>query len=214
MKSCFALLAALALVVGCEVARSGQEPAVAEVAEASRSARESTPSAAPTPAPVQVEPSPLVDAARAYLGRPYSFGGRGEQLDCLGLIFRAWADVTGQSWRSLSVMPTTLVGREQLGAPVPGLAGVRTADIDWSVLRPGDFVLLLDPMENPAEPALVEVDGEPMWVWHTGLYAGGPKRTFIVGDHYAGQVVETPLPEYLREHAIAYSGLFVVRPGD
>ncbi len=200
-------LAALAvlLLAACSPARS-DEPATTPTASP-------TPVVTPSPTP-EPPPHPLVEAARAYLGRPYSFGGRGEQLDCLGLIFRAWSDVTGERWRDLSVMPTVLVGEEQLGAPVPGLAGVRTADIDWALFRPGDFVLLLDPAENPAEPALVEVDGEPMWVWHTGLYSGGAERSFIVGDHYAGQVVETSLPAYLRDHADAYAGLFAVRVAD
>ncbi len=166
-----------------------------------------TAAAAPPP-----DRASLVTAARTYLGRPFSWGGRDRELDCLGLIFLSWQDVTGTSWKRISVYPTKMVAREQLGAPVPGLDGVRSAAIPWDQLEPGDFLLFLGSAENPAEPALTTVDGTPMWVWHTGLYSGGPERRFVVGDHFAGQVVETSLPRYLRQEGSGYEGLFVVRP--
>lgn len=154
----------------------------------------------------------LVTAARNYLDRPYSWGGRGASLDCLGLIFKAWQDVTGTSWKRISVYPTTMVEKQQLGAPVPALDGVLTADIPWDRLEPGDFILFLGAAENHAEPALVTVKGTPLWVWHTALYSGGPDRRFVVGDHFAGEVVETELPRYLKEEGSGYAGIFVVRP--
>jgi hypothetical protein len=164
-------------------------------------------------APVSAEPvAPLVAAARAYLGRPYAFGGRDAQLDCMGLVFRAWSDATGRRWTKLSVKPTELVRRRQLGAPVEGLAGTRSADIDYALFRPGDVLFLLGPFENPAEPALATLDGVPQWVWHMGIWSGGPRRAFVVGDHFAGRVVEESLPDYLAWHADAYAGVFVVRP--
>ena len=154
----------------------------------------------------------LVTAARRYLGRPFRWGGRGSELDCLGLIFRTWQDVTGTSWKRVSVYPTEMVEKEHLGAPVSGLDGVLSTAIHWETLETGDFVLFLGASENPAEPALTTVDGTPMWVWHTGLYTGGPDRRFIVGDHFAGEVVETSLLRYLREEGAGYDGIFVVRP--
>lgn len=156
--------------------------------------------------------APSVVAARAYLGRPYSWGARGQALDCMGLVFRAWSDATGQSWRSLSVNPTELVSRRQLGAPVEGLDGVKSEDIAWDRLRSGDVIFFLGDQVNPNEPALTRLDDAPHWVWHMGLYAGGPERQFVVGDHYAGHVVETSLPAYLAEHADVYRGVYVVRP--
>lgn len=153
-----------------------------------------------------------VEAARRYQGRPYGWGGRGEELDCMGLVFRAWADATGGDWRKLSVNPTEIVAKRQLGPPVPGLDGVRSADIDWSLLRSGDVIFFLGPSVNRNEPSLVSLDEVPHWVWHMGLYAGGPERRFVVGDHFAGQVVELRLDVYLERHADVYKGIFVVRP--
>jgi len=166
--------------------------------------------------PAAVAPSAdrasLVTAARTYLDRPYAWGGRGAKLDCLGLVFRAWQDVTGTSWKAISVYPTKMVAKEQLGSAPDGLAGVLSSSLPYDALEPGDVLLFLDPTENPAEPALATVAGTPMWVWHTGLYAGGPDRTFVVGDHFAGKVVETSLPRYLREEGSGYLGLYVLRP--
>jgi hypothetical protein len=67
----------------------------------------------------------------------------------------------------------------------------------------------IDLAENPAEPAIGTLDGRPVWVSHVGHYSGGGK--WIVGDHYAGEVVEVDLLEYLREHGDAYAGVFVTR---
>ncbi len=160
-----------------------------------------------------VEPAARsVVAARRYLGRPYGWAGRGAELDCMGLVFRAWSDATGQSWRTLSVNPTTLVAKRQLGAPVPGLDGVANADIPWERLRSGDVIFFLGEQENVREPALLNLNGAPLWVWHMGLYAGGPARTFVVGDHYEGQVAELSLPAYLAAHGDVYVGIYVTRP--
>ncbi|MFZ5479127.1 MAG: C40 family peptidase [Myxococcota bacterium] len=170
------------------------------------------PAIAEEPAPVAVaEPSPpIVLAARRYLGRPWRWGGRGETLDCLGLVFLAWSDVTGKPWRKLSVNPTTLVAEAQLGAPVPGLDGVRARRIDYELLRAGDVVYFLGPRRNPNEPSLVSIEGVPLWVWHVGLYSGGGR--FVVGDPFAGEVVETDLAAYLADHDDWYVGIYVTRP--
>ncbi|MBM4367980.1 MAG: C40 family peptidase [Deltaproteobacteria bacterium] len=160
------------------------------------------------PAPLAGHPE-LVEAARRYLGRPYRFGGRGEQLDCMGLVFLAWSSADRGPWRKLSVNPTTLVAKGQLGQPAPGLDGVLAGDIDLALLAPGDVLLLLGWTENPSEPALTTLGGLPAWTWHMGLYSGGGR--FIVGDHYAGKVVEEPLLAHLGRH-LEYAGLYAVRP--
>lgn len=152
----------------------------------------------------------LVDAARKYLGRPYSFGGRDANLDCMGLVFLAWQDAGRGTWDDLSVNPTEIVEKRQLGAPVRGLDGVLNANVRLGNFSPGDVIFFLGYAENPAEPAIATLDGVPAWVWHMGLYAGG--GNFVVGDHYAGKVVEIPLLTYLAKHA-NYVGVFVVRPG-
>ncbi len=154
----------------------------------------------------------LAESARDYLGRPYTFGGRGKTLDCMGLVFRAWTDAGGGPWRSLSVNPTELVAGGSLGVPVPGASPVPSAAIVTAPLTVGDVLFFLTPKENPAEPSLVALDGTPLWVWHMGLYAGGDDKTFVVGDHFAGRVVETELSTYLEAHP-EYVAVYAVRAG-
>ena len=151
----------------------------------------------------------LVEAARAYLGSPYTFGGRGRELDCMGLVFRAWQDAGRGAWDRLSVNPTEIVAKGQLGRPVPALDGVPNTKVNLLDFAPGDVIFFLGYARNYAEPSLAEIDGVPAWVWHMGLYAG--KGSFIVGDHYAGRVVEEPLLAYLARHD-NYVGVYVVRP--
>ncbi len=168
---------------------------------------------APAGAPDAAYPAPLITAARQYLGRPYRWAGRAESLDCMGLVFLAWTDVTGQRWKELSVNPTELVASRALGAPVAGLDGVLTEHIDWSLLRSGDVVFFLSRVPNPAEPALATLDGEPHWVRHMALYEGDLLRRFIAGEHTTGEVSELRLPVYLEAWRVWYQGIFVVRPG-
>lgn len=165
------------------------------------------------PAPRDVPPGAqaLVDASRQYLGRRYHFGGRGAELDCMGLVFVAWSDAGRGPWSRLSVNPTELVSKGQLGDPVDGLSPVASDKLDPGLLVPGDVLFFLGAAENPAEPALATLDGEALWVWHMGMYSGGPNHDFIVGDHYAGQVVEEPLPAYLARHT-GYVAVYAVRP--
>lgn len=79
-----------------------------------------------------------------------------------------------------------------------------------TVPRAGTAVKLRESDVNPKEPSIGELEGVKVWVWHTGVYSGGGK--WIVGDHFAGQAVETDLAAYLAEHADTYSGVFVTRP--
>lgn len=152
----------------------------------------------------------VVDAARSVLGVPYDLGGRlqrGRGLDCQGLVFFALQPIARCGWRSWSVNPTESV-RGELGVPVVGAAPVAAVDVAaaLSLLEPGDVLWFLAPMENPAEPSIASLGGVPHWVWHTGLYVGGGR--FVVGDHFAGAVVEEELVPYVNAH---YAGLFVSR---
>lgn len=155
-----------------------------------------------------------VAEARKALGTPYVLGGRlrdaGDGLDCQGLVFFALQAVSRCGWRSWSVMPTTSV-RGELGLPVAGAAPVaaaRLADV-LPILEPGDVLWFVDAVENPAEPSIATLDGAAVWVWHVGLYAGNGR--FVVGDHFAGKVVEEDLAAYVAEH---YAGVFVTRMRD
>lgn len=167
------------------------------------------PTVPPPPPALPAGQPALVEAARKYLGRPYSFGGRDANLDCMGLVFRAWQDAGRGAWDDLSVNPTEIVEKRQLGAPVPGLDGVPNASVSLSRFAAGDVIFFLGYARNPAEPSIATLDGVPAWVWHMGMYAGG--GNFVVGDHYAGKVVEIPLLTYLAKHD-NYVGVFVVRP--
>ncbi|MBI3184844.1 MAG: hypothetical protein HYZ28_22120 [Myxococcales bacterium] len=153
----------------------------------------------------------MIAAARSVLGTRYEFGGRlgGGGIDCLGVVFLAAEAVGSCGWKSFSVNPTELVGRRELGAAVPGMSPVRSEELEVSQLQIGDVLLLVSYQENPAEPAVGSLGSEPVWVWHTGLYSGGGK--WIVGDHFAGKVIEVNLQQYLRDYAFAYAGALVTR---
>lgn len=150
----------------------------------------------------------MVERARQLVGTPYVLGGRapGKAIDCQGVVFLAAQAVKGCSWRSYSVYPTRAVKSGELGLPVPGLSPVSAAALDVALLQPGDVVMLLADVENPAEPALVTLDGTPQWVWHEGLASGDGK--WINADPIEG-TQEVPLADYLRDHG--YAGVFVTR---
>jgi cell wall-associated NlpC family hydrolase len=159
----------------------------------------------------------LVTHARRFLGQPYVLGGRmhatkaaREGIDCMGLVFAAAEGVQRCSWRSFSYNPTTLLADETFGKAVPGVSPVATADLEVAKLAPGDVLMLVQSTENPNEPSIGKLGDQPVWVWHMGIYSGGGK--WLVGDHFAGEVVEVELLPYLREHADAYDGMFALRP--
>ena len=159
----------------------------------------------------------LLERARSYLGTPYEFGGRHrlvsggrrEGIDCQGLVFLAAQSLTRCSWKSFSVLNVDQVSRKELGSPVAGMAPIASADLDVSKLEPGDSLMLVAPDQNPAEGPIGKLGAHDVWVWHVGLYAGD--GTWVVGDHYAGAVVETDLKTYLTDHADTYTGVFVTR---
>lgn len=159
----------------------------------------------------------LLERARSYLGTPYEFGGRNrlvsggrrEGIDCQGLVFLAAQSLTRCSWKSFSTLNVEQVSRKELGAPVEGLAPIASAELDLAKLEPGDYLMLVAPDVNPAEGPIGKLGEQDVWVWHVGLYAGDGK--WLVGDHYAGAVVETDLRAYLTDHADVYTGVFVMR---
>lgn len=153
----------------------------------------------------------MVGHARELLGTPYVFGGRlrPQGIDCQGVLFYAAERAGRCGWKSYSVYPTKSVAQKELGASVKGLDPIASDELDLSKLEKGDILLLVGFDQNPAEPPIGKLEGRNVWVWHTGLYAGG--GNWIVGDHYAGKVVETPLAEYLLAHSDVYAGVFVTR---
>jgi hypothetical protein len=159
----------------------------------------------------------VIQEARKILGVPYDLGGRMrandsgdvEGIDCQGLVFFALQPIARCGWKSFSVMPTVSIPARELGAPVDGLAPVATAKLDVTKLRPGDVIHFVGVDVNPAEPSIARLDGKPVWVWHMALASGDGK--FIVGDHFAGAVVEEDLLAYLRAHDDVYQGVLVTR---
>ncbi len=151
-------------------------------------------------------------AARELLGVPYRLGGRmraaGDGVDCQGVLFYAAERIGRCGWKSFSVYSTVSVARGELGEPVEGLAPIAAERLEVSALREGDILLLVGHQRNPAEPAIGTLAHRPVWVWHTGVYSGGGK--WIVGDHYAGEVIETDLGGYLAAHPL-YAGVYVTR---
>jgi cell wall-associated NlpC family hydrolase len=163
----------------------------------------------------------VVDEARKILGVPYVLGGRmrdaTDGIDCQGLVFFALQSLHASStqqcgWKSYSVMPTKSIAARELGAPVDGLAPVSTEKLDVTKLRRGDVIHFVGVDVNPAEGSIAQLDGKPVWVWHMALASGDGR--FIVGDHFAGAVVEEELLAYLRAHADVYQGVFVTRMKD
>lgn len=158
------------------------------------------------------EASAAVRAARAYLGAPYRFGGRGADgghIDCLGIVFAAMEAATGCAVSSFSDSMTDSLSRAELGELVPGLAPGRSEPAIVGLLRKGDVLLFAGTIRNSREPPAASVGGTPIWVWHAGLYAG--ERMLIVADPKQG-VIETPLDDYMRSHAKGYPYLFAARP--
>lgn len=148
--------------------------------------------AQPSPQAISV----ALEAGRALKGQPYQLGGRlktGQGVDCEGVVFAVAERLTGCGWRSFPVDPTVMLATRALGDRVKGLDPIASAELDLALLRPGDVVLLVAPTRNPKEGPIGQLGGVDVWVWHTGVYSGDGR--WLVGDHYAGEVVEVPLPE-------------------
>ena len=155
----------------------------------------------------------VVEEARKILGVPYALGGRlrdsSDGIDCQGLVFFALQPLTRCGWKSFSVMPTKSIPARELGAPVAGLAPIATEKLDVTQLRAGDVIHFVGVDVNTAEASIAKLDGKDVWVWHMALASGDGK--FIVGDHFAGAVVEEDLLAYLRLHSDVYQGVFITR---
>jgi cell wall-associated NlpC family hydrolase len=147
-----------------------------------------------------------VEHARTWLGTEFRWNGRGTErlpgLDCLGLVFRAWGEVTGTSWREYAVDPSELVASRKLGTVVPELEGVDRESLDVSLLQPGDIVyLLLAEQPIPDTPLWVTLESR-YWPWHVGMYAGDGK---VINADPSRGVVEMTFDE------LAWDRLVVTR---
>lgn len=164
----------------------------------------------------------VVQAAQTHLGTPYVFGGRlgrpgcREQgqpsrclkgIDCQSLIFFAYEKVIGRPWTHYSVMPSVSVRRQELGVPVPGLAGIPRDRLVITDLAPGDVLFfLLEDYNLAADSPLWVYDGRRYGVWHTGLVASvGSEGARVLHAKPGDKVIIEPLD------LISFEALFVVR---
>ncbi len=119
----------------------------------------------------------LLKAASKYYGVRYRDNGRSEDgVDCMGLIFLAYRDVTQKDWKNLPTWPRVLVESEKLGRPVDGLAPVLKKDIDYKRLKRGDIVYLLVPFQiGSDQESFAVINKIEFWPWLVGIYAGKGK---------------------------------------
>ena len=148
----------------------------------------------------------FLEAGKKYLGVPFVWGGRSkEKLDCMGLPFLAYTDVTGKRWQELSVFPAELVKSEKLGKPVAGLDGILKDSIDYSKFQKGDIIYFLVLYEIGEVKNFTEIDSIPYWVWHMGIYAGVEEKPLVLNARPGDKVVIEPLEE------IYFDAVFVTR---
>ncbi|MHA7219156.1 C40 family peptidase [Arthrobacter sp. MDT1-48-3] len=83
--------------------------------------------AAPLPAPASADAARLIEAARAYEGVPYVWGGTdpASGLDCSGFVQRAYADIGIQ-------IPRVTWDQMNAGTQVPSLAEAQPGDLLFS----------------------------------------------------------------------------------
>ena len=151
----------------------------------------------------------FLEAARKYLGVPFAWNGRSkEKLDCMGLLFLAYSDVTGKPWRELSVLPSVLVKSGKLGNPVPGLDGVLRDSLKNIKLKKGDILYFLSSEKvYETDIPLVRIDSIPYWVWHMGIYAGYDEKPMVLHACPSDRVKIEPLEN------IYFDAIFVTRFG-
>lgn len=124
----------------------------------------------------------FIENARKYVETPYRWGGRltkkNPGLDCLGLVFLSYSKTFETNWRDISVYPSEIIEKEQLGNPIKGLNGVLKENLDISKLEKGDIVYLLTNSEIN-DKSLAKINGQEYWPWHVGIYSDKEKNLFL-----------------------------------
>ncbi len=153
----------------------------------------------------------FVENAKKYLGKKYTWGGRltneNPGIDCLGLIFLPYAKTFNKKWTDISVNPSEIVKKEQLGKSVKGLDGILTEKIDASKLKEGDIIYLLAEERKIEDKPLAEINGKRYWPWHTGIYSNKEKNLFLHASP-GNKVVEQNFQDYIKQTS---DGIFVTR---
>ena len=183
---------------------AGDTPANKDDTNRSESATFDALETMPTPTPSS-EVREILGEARRYWGLEYRWGGRATEknpgMDCMGLVFRAYATAYDERWTQYSVLPSKLIASGMVGVPVSRLDGTLSAEVDASLLQAGDVLFFLaDGYEIRDEP-LLELDGNKYWPWHMGIWTGNMVIHAAPGSHVRIQ----PLS------AIYFDALFVTR---
>ena len=165
---------------------------------------------------IQENPNPIVEEATKYLGTPYGWGGRDTKnnpnIDCLGLVFLAYANATNKDWKKFPVSAWELIEQETLGKPVKGLDGVLSKDIDYNLFKEGDVIHLLsdDKLRTHWKP-VTTLNDTNYYAHHTGIYLGD--RQFIHANPYSPldhEVITSDLKTFVHEGG--FNAISVTRP--
>lgn len=167
-----------------------------------------------------VSEDPNVRAAKKYAGVPYIYGGRLTEknpgLDCLGLIFRALQDRYGIQWRSWSVKPSKLMdqlSKKDRQTILMSLEASKDAE-SFKNIKAGDLVFFLGTSKLEDVPVAKGLNGEDLFVWHTGIASGnGNVIHSSPFDDADGKplrrVTEEPMVSMMKR--VGFDGLIVIR---
>ena len=128
----------------------------------------------------------IISVAENFLGQEYvwegrGYGGKTGTMDCLGLVFRAYAKIFKENWVQYPVNPIDMVKSPYFGSPIPELQGVPYHKVftpeKLQHLLPGDLIYFLieDYDKTCAECFITEANGKRYGGWHTALSMGGDK---------------------------------------
>lgn len=141
----------------------------------------------------------LLENAKKHIGTEYKWDGRltkkNPGLDCMGLVFLAYAKTTGNPWYNLSVKPSELVKNGKLGKSVEGLDGVLRDNINYELFKKGDIVYLLIKDFPIKDEPLKIINNQKYRPWHMGLYEGEKERLFLNANPMSGCVQSDPIED-------------------
>jgi cell wall-associated NlpC family hydrolase len=155
----------------------------------------------------------LIAEAQKFLGTDYQWNGRGTtknpDMDCYGLLFRAYAQIFNENWTKYPVNPIQTAKDTRFGNPVKGLGGILREEIHEStfdLFQPGDFIYFLrtlDPSDNH-DLYVVTINDREYGAKHTAMSLG--QENIIHADPYTTRKVsQEPLLN------INFDALFVTR---
>lgn len=156
--------------------------------------------------------SDVVSEARTYLGTPFTWEGRSEKgLDCLGLVFLPYSEVTGQNWKKYPVCAWEMIKQETFGKPIPGLNGVLSDSINYELFKTGDVIHILSDVKcSVFWQKICSIDTILYYAHHTGIFT--ENGSWIHANPYFEpyEVIEQSLKDFLK--ISGFPAIFVTRP--